>query len=71
MNDLVPIPPLARTVIYYVLALANAVVTPLAAAGVLDPTIAVVVLGVASTFGFVLSSVNTPTKDPKSPDTLV
>ena len=53
---LVSIPPLARTVLYYVLALANAAAVPLAAADVVDGLVVLIILNVASVFGFTLAA---------------
>ena len=57
---LVSIPPLARTVLYYVLALANAAAVPLAAAGVIDGLVVLIILNVASVFGFTLAANRVP-----------
>ena len=59
---LVSIPPLARTVIYYVLALANGVAVPLAAAGRIDTLVVLIVLNIASVFGFTLAANRVPTE---------
>ena len=53
---LVSIPPLARTVIYYLLALANGVAVPLAAAGHVDPLVVLIILNIASVMGFTLAA---------------
>ena len=53
---LVSIPPLARTVLYYVLAVANAAAVPLAAAGVINGLVVLVILNVASVFGYTLAA---------------
>lgn len=55
---LVAIPPVARTVLYYVLALANAVLVPLTASGRVDPDIGTIVIGVGGVFGFTLAAGN-------------
>lgn len=49
-NDLVAIPPLARTVIYYALALALVVVSALTADGRLEPLYLVITSGVGGVF---------------------
>ena len=49
-NDLVSLPPLARTVIYYVLALSIGVVSALVGYGVLDPVVLVILGNVAAVF---------------------
>ena len=49
-TDLVAIPPLARTVIYYVLALSIGVVSALVGYGVLDPVVLVILGNVAAVF---------------------
>lgn len=67
-TGLIAIPPLARTVIYYVLALAHAVVVPLIAAGVVDAIYGAIVLGVASVFGFALAGGNVPVADGYQPE---
>lgn len=59
---LVSIPPLARTVLYYVLALANGVAVPLAAAGRIDTLVVLIVLNIASVFGFTLAANRVPTE---------
>ena len=61
--QLVTIPPLPRTILYYVLALANAVAVPLVAAGKLDGLTVLIILNVASVFGFTLAANRVP-KDP-------
>ena len=58
--QLVTIPPLPRTILYYVLALANAVAVPLVAAGKLDGLTVVIILNVASVFGFTLAANRVP-----------
>lgn len=58
--QLVTIPPLPRTILYYVLALANAAAVPLAAAGRLDPLWTLIILNVASVFGFTLAANRVP-----------
>ena len=58
--QLVTIPPLPRTVLYYVLALANAVAVPLVAAGKLDGLTVLIILNVASVFGFTLAANRVP-----------
>ena len=58
--QLVTIPPLPRTILYYVLALANAVAVPLVAAGKLDGLAVVIILNVASVFGFTLAANRVP-----------
>lgn len=67
MNGLLPLPPLARTVIYYVLSLANVAMIPLVATHVVDPVWAVSVVGVAGVFGFTLSASNVPTPPEVTP----
>lgn len=57
-SNLVAIPPVVRTVLYYVLALANAVAIPLTASGRVDPDIGFIVVGVAGVFGFTLAASN-------------
>ena len=66
MSNLVAIPPLARTVLYYVLALGNAVVLGLASTHNVDPAIALVIANVSGVFGFTLASQNVtrPTAKP-------
>lgn len=59
---LVSIPPLARTILYYVLALANGVAVPLAAAGRIDTLVVLIVLNIASVFGFTLAANRVPTE---------
>ena len=49
-TDLVAIPPLARTVIYYVLALTNVVVGALSIDGRLEPLYLAIVSGVSGVF---------------------
>ena len=49
-SDLVAIPPLARTVIYYALAIALVVVSALVADGRLEPLYLVIVSGVGGVF---------------------
>ena len=58
--ELVSIPPLPRTVLYYLLALANAVAVPLVAAGKLDGLTVLIILNVASVFGFTLAANRVP-----------
>ena len=58
--QLVTIPPLPRTILYYVLALANAVAVPLVAAGKLDGLTVLIILNVASVFGFTLAANRVP-----------
>lgn len=60
-DGLVSIPPLARTILYYLLALANGIAVPLAAAGHVDPLIVLVIVNVASVFGFTLAANRVPT----------
>ena len=57
-TNLVAIPPVARTVLYYVLALANAVVVPLTASGRVDGDIGLIIVGVSGVFGFTLAASN-------------
>ena len=57
-SNLVAIPPVARTVLYYVLALANAVVVPLTASGRVDGDIGLIIVGVSGVFGFTLAASN-------------
>lgn len=57
-GGLIAIPPMPRTVIYYALALTNAVVVPLIASGAVDATVGAIVLGVASVFGFTMAGGN-------------
>lgn len=62
-SDLVAIPPLARTVIYYALALAFAVVSPLTGFGRIEPLYLVVLGGVSGVFfGVAGSNVTANTK---------
>ena len=64
-DDLVAIPPLARTVIYYVLALAFAVVSPLTGFGILEPLYLVILGGVSGVFfGVAGSNVRATQSDP-------
>ena len=58
--QLVTIPPLPRTILYYVLALANAIAVPLVAAGKLDGLTVLIILNVASVFGFTLAANRVP-----------
>ena len=58
--QLVSIPPLARTVIYYVLAIANGVAVPLAAAGKIDGLVVLIILNFASVMGFTLAANRVP-----------
>ena len=58
--QLVTIPPLPRTILYYVLALAHAVAVPLVAAGKLDGLTVLIILNVASVFGFTLAANRVP-----------
>lgn len=58
--QLVTIPPLPRTILYYLLALANAAAVPLAAAGRLDPLWTLIILNVAAVFGFTLAANRVP-----------
>lgn len=57
-SNLVAIPPVARTVLYYLLALANAVLVPLTASGRVDPDLSLIVIGVSGVFGFTLAASN-------------
>lgn len=57
-TNLVAIPPVVRTALYYLLALANAVAIPLTASGRIDPDIGFIVVGVAGVFGFTLAAAN-------------
>jgi hypothetical protein len=57
-QTLVAIPPVWRTVVYYALALANAVLVPLTASGRVDPDLGLIVVGVAGVFGFTLAASN-------------
>ena len=59
-HELVSIPPLPRTILYYLLALANAAAVPLAAAGRLDPLWTLIILNVAAVFGFTLAANRVP-----------
>lgn len=68
-TNLVAIPPVARTVLYYVLALANAVLVPLTAAGKVDPTLGLIVVGVSGVFGFTLAASNVPAPVTRKPFT--
>lgn len=56
--SLVAIPPVVRTALYYLLALANAVLIPLTASGRVDPDFGLIVVGVAGVFGFTLAASN-------------
>jgi hypothetical protein len=62
-TSLVAIPPIARTVLYYVLALANAVLVPLTASGRVDPDLSLIVIGVSGVFGFTLAASNVTRPD--------
>ena len=57
-GGLIAIPPMARTVTYYTLALVHAVIVPLIAAGTVDAVYGSITLGVASVFGFTLAGGN-------------
>lgn len=59
-HELVSIPPLPRTIIYYALALANAAAVPLAASGRLDPLWTLIILNVADVLGFSLAASRVP-----------
>lgn len=59
-HELVSIPPLPRTILYYLLALANAAAVPLAASGRLDPLWTLIILNVAAVFGFTLAANRVP-----------
>lgn len=59
-HELMSIPPLPRTILYYMLALANAVAVPLAAAGWIEPLWTLIILNVAGVFGFVLAANRVP-----------
>lgn len=61
-SDLVAIPPLARTVIYYALALALVVVSALVGYGRLEPLWLVIVSGVGGVF-FGVAGSNVASKD--------
>ena len=57
---LLTIPPLARTILYYGLALGNAVCVPLVAAGHLDILTVTIIANVAGVFGFTVAANNVP-----------
>lgn len=57
-TTLVAIPPVVRTVLYYTLALTNAVLVPLTASGRVEPDLGLIVVGVAGVFGFTLAASN-------------
>lgn len=57
MSDLIQIPPIVRTVLYYALALGNAVV---AAGFVPDSRWSSLILGLAGVFGFTLAAQHVP-----------
>lgn len=57
-TNLVTLPPVVRTALYYVLALANAVLVPLTASGRVDPDISLIVVGISGVFGFTLAASN-------------
>ena len=57
-TNLVALPPVVRTVLYYALALANAVLVPLTASGRVDPDLALIVVGISGVFGFTLAASN-------------
>ena len=57
---LLTIPPLARTILYYGLALGNAVCVPLVAAGHLDILTVTIIANVAGVFGFTIAANNVP-----------
>jgi hypothetical protein len=59
--DLVAIPPLARTVIYYGLAVALVVVSALVGDGIIEPLYLVIVSGVGGVF-FGVAGSNVPSK---------
>ena len=59
-SSLVEIPPLWRTGLYYVLALASAVLIPLTAAGYIEPLWGQMITGVAAVFGFTLAAQHVP-----------
>jgi hypothetical protein len=62
------LPPTLRLVIYFALALANAVLVPLVSAGQVDPVIAVIVVNISGVFGFTLAASNvTKTVTPDAP----
>ena len=68
-DDLVAIPPLARTVIYYVLALTFAVVSPLTGFGIIEPLYLVILGGVSGVFfGVAGSNVRATRKSDPAPD---
>ena len=52
-----------RTSIYYVLALASAVLIPLTAAGYIEPLWGQMITGVAAVFGFTLAAQHVPKAD--------
>ncbi len=60
MDNLVQIPAVARTVLYYVLALGNAVLLPLSIDGTVDPVLAIIIANVSAVFGFTLAAQNVP-----------
>ena len=62
-SSLVEIPPLWRTVIYYALALASAILIPLTAAGYVQPMWGQMITGVAAIFGFTLAAQHVPKTD--------
>ena len=62
-SSLVEIPALARTGIYYALALASAVLIPLTAAGYVEPLWGQMITGVAAIFGFTLAAQHVPKTD--------
>lgn len=55
MRDLIQIPPMARTVMYYLLAVANAIVV---AGFIPDTRWASLIVGLAGVFGFTLAASN-------------
>ena len=58
--DLLTIPPMARTILYYSLALGNAVCVPLVAAGLLDVLVVTIIVNVAGVLGFTIAANNVP-----------
>ena len=59
-TDLLTIPPMARTILYYSLALGNAVCVPLVAAGLLDVLVVTIIVNVAGVLGFTIAANNVP-----------
>lgn len=56
MDGILQIPALARSILYYALALGLAVLTPLVAAGSVDATVTSIFTNVAGVFGFTLAA---------------